>query len=221
MPSPEKTVEDIVKQIEELPPDMKTQVLEKLKTIKINDPNSRKLATLNKEFSDIYSYKKRLQITSKKPITNYKTPINEVVKTIGHVPLKTILETSPVKKELKTIFDINNILDYNKDFDAALEENTLKEAKEIYKKNTEKTDFDKQQEEWEKRWNYENSDPTKLNHLQTKIKRFYPDIIKFDDKQENLESVNQFLDLTPKNTYKEYITSLKNLPLGAKGAVGI
>ena len=212
--SPEYT--EVIKKIDELPPDLKRELFELVQTIDLKNntkKNIAKLATVSKNFHSKYSIIDRLETA------NHSKPDSELLKTyidtIGDVKIRTILKTPNHVKVLKT--DLNKI-DYNTDFDNSITDaDTLQEAKTNYNKE----DFNEQKKDWENTWNKVYKNPDRLNFLQKKITLLKNSSINFQDTPKNRENIDKFLKLNDNNTYEDYLTAIKNLPLGSKASVGI
>jgi hypothetical protein len=212
----------ILEDIDSLPPDMKEKIFRELFTVGLRNPN--KLATVNREFSDIYSYRKKLGTISQSivpTLREYRKPVDNIVKTIGNISLQKLDQYDPVQLEIREIFTRPLEFDYIYDIDEYLTNKTLKDAKREYKLKTQKTDFVEKRREYEDLWNFRNSDYKNLNFLQKKIKTYKGKCLQYDNTEENRKRIDTFLRLNSKDTYSEYISTLRDLPLGAKVIVGI
>ena len=173
-------------------------------------------------------------------LKNLSKTIDTVVKTIGDLPLKKIRKYTPVKDELYQIFNWRN---YNmksiEDINEYLADFTLEEGKRDYKRDLNKDNFEAKKNEWVEKWNFVNSNiyrtkffgeskdtyPDNLSFIQKKLgdNDNIEEMMDWDEKNavKNKEKIDKFLKLNDNITYKEYVKSIRGLPLTAKRCIGI
>jgi hypothetical protein len=152
-----------------------------------------------------------------------------ILKVLGPVKLKTIIDTPLILKQLNILLDIKKVVNAFDDADigdldeALTNVDTESEARNYYVRK----DFNGKIKLWVELWNikFSNCDPNLQSLIRIKMERFRQDAIKYTGgkltQNENKRLLESYLNLTEDNTYAEYISSVQNLPLGVKVVMGI
>lgn len=221
-----KQIKDVFELIDGLDNHMKNEVYTRLMSYRPSNSNSKNLMMVNKDFANIHSYTVRLsKIKPPSPKLSPKSlpkQIDQVVKTIGTLKIKDIERFSPVKEELKTIFDQTKLnTDYLNQINKYINfDQSIDESHEDYENNTDQTDFNTKLQQWVDHWDFSHS-ADDLKYMQEQVQKYKADVAEYyeDISEIDRKNMKSFLKLSPNVTYAEYIQKLKDLPLPLKAAI--
>ena len=210
-------VDNILKKISALPVDAQEEIFQKLKTVKISNQNAYRLSLVNKDLSKTYSYTARLTAI-KESQKSPKNRFDELIKTVGNLKLKNLEDNDEIWHILKD--NETNRPKSDKSFDYYMNiQNfrTLEASEKEYKEKTHKNDFTKKVKEYEENLMtyapHTIIDDIKSDLTTNRINR----ALQFDGSGNNgLKKINAIKNLSDNVSYKIYVNTLKDAPLGTK-----
>jgi hypothetical protein len=221
-----KSVDELIKNIHELPPDLSRELLYKIKTMSLHEITP-SLPLVSKEFSRIYPDINLKKLQTIKVSSPHNT-LQKVVQRIGKVTIKDLNRNEALTTVINNIFynelKAKESPEHNEfyPFVDIRHYNTLESSKAAYLKATGKNDFDKKLKSYEEQIVALRAVPDDLNYIKSlclhKGSTQYINALDYDrpNYTNAKKKIDEFLKLNSKNTYSEFVNALTALPTGAK-----